>query len=107
MMKDTKNITIALLCVTATLLLTVILLVSDTEEAVAATSESRTSKYIMVPGRATSTRDVVYVIDMNTEKLNAYLVDRDWQVRDIELAAGPIDLAKLMRQAEARRGPGR
>ncbi len=106
-MNDTKNITIALLCVSATLLLTVTLLVNSTDEAYATSAQSANSSYIMIAGRVTESRDVIYVVDLDTEKLNAYLVDRDWQVRDIELAAGPIDLARLISQAEGRRGPRR
>jgi len=104
-MKDTQNATIVVLAVTATLLATALWLTNSGEQAVAAQAESRGSSYSMGVARATTSQDLVYVIDFNTEQLCTYATDTDKRNRDILLITGPLDLQRMTRGAEVDRAP--
>jgi len=73
-MKDSQNITIALLLVSASILAGLFVVSYETETAYAA-SPSRAGDYIMINGNISSSRDMVYVIDLAQGKLIAYIAD--------------------------------
>ena len=75
-MKDTKNITIAMLCVLAAILATVLVLSYDSNRAMADTS-IRGGDYIMVTGNYSKNLDLLYVIDIAQQKINVYAVDEN------------------------------
>jgi len=104
-MKDTQNTTIAVLIVTAALLITALLLTGGDRQAVAAQAESRGENYSLAVVRATASQDLLYLIDVQTEQMNAYTVDKNTKNNDIIMVAGPIDLRRLTRAAETSRNP--
>ncbi len=73
-MKDNKNITIAMLCVSAAILVTVLVLTYNSNQALADTS-IRGGDYIMVTGNYSKTLDLLYVIDIAQQKINVYALD--------------------------------
>ncbi|MDY7009813.1 MAG: hypothetical protein SVV80_03585 [Planctomycetota bacterium] len=73
-MKDNKNITIAMLCVSAAILATAITLTYDSDQAFADTS-IRGGDYIMVTGNVSKSLDLLYVIDIAEQKINVYALD--------------------------------
>ena len=75
-MKDTKNVTIAMLCVLAAILMTVLVLTYDTNQALADTS-IRGGDYIMVAGNYSKSLDLLYVIDIAQQKINVYSIDEN------------------------------
>lgn len=88
---DSRNTTLALLTITACLLGTVVLLVQTNHSAVAAGSESRAGDYILCPGAISTGTDLVYVIDIASQKLNAY--GANINTRTVELVPGcAVDL---------------
>ena len=75
-MKDTKSMTIAMLCVLAAILATVLVLTYDSNQALADTS-IRGGDYIMVTGNWSKSLDLVYVIDIAQQKINVYALDEN------------------------------
>lgn len=73
-MKDPKNLTIAMLCVSAAILATALLLLPAADQARADTPV-RGGDYIMVTGSYSSLIDLLYVVDRSEQKLNAYVLD--------------------------------
>jgi len=73
-MNDPKNLTIAMLCVSAAILATVLLLLPAADQARADTPV-RGGDYIMVTGAYSSLIDLLYVVDRSQQKLNAYVLD--------------------------------
>jgi hypothetical protein len=73
-MNDPKNLTIAMLCVSAAILTTVLLLLPAADQARADTPV-RGGDYIMVTGAYSSHIDLLYVVDRSQQKLNAYVLD--------------------------------
>ncbi len=73
-MKDNKNITIAMLCVSAAILATVLVLTYNSNQALADTS-IRGGDYIMVTGNYSKSLDLLYVIDIAQQKINVYALD--------------------------------
>jgi len=71
-MNDPKNITIALLCCTATLLTAAMFFLGQTDTVVAAGAESRGGDFIMAVAKTSSAEDIVCVIDTTADLLNAY-----------------------------------
>lgn len=71
-MKDPKNLTISLLCVSAAILATALLLAHVTAGDARADVPVRVGDYIMVTASASTTVDLVYVIDMAVNKINVY-----------------------------------
>ena len=78
-MKDTKSITIAMLCVLAAILVTVLVLTYDSNQALADTS-IRGGDYIMVTGNYSKSLDLLYVIDVAQQKINVYAIDENNKV---------------------------
>ena len=73
-MKDPKNLTIAMLCVSAAILTTALLLLPGADQARADTPV-RGGDYIMVTGAYSSLIDLLYIVDRSQQKLNAYVLD--------------------------------
>ena len=73
-MKDPKNLTIAMLCVSATILVTALVLVPGTNQARADTPV-RGGDYIMVTGSYSGTIDLLYIVDRSQQMLNAYVLN--------------------------------
>jgi len=92
-MNDTRNITIAVLCVTATILAVALILMHLSTKACADTPVAG-GDYIMVTGAYSSAVDILYVVDQRQGKLNAYAVDR---TRNRFEPREQIDLRKLFR----------
>jgi len=75
-MKDTQNITIVLLLVTAAILTAALIANYFAQEARADVAVHR-NNFILVAGEIGQDRDLVYVIDVRSKKLVAYDIDRD------------------------------
>jgi len=73
-MKDTQNITIVMLMLTAAVLTTLLVAGALYTEPTYATSYDRGGDYIMVTGNYES-QDFVYVLDVAAAKLNLYYTD--------------------------------
>lgn len=73
-MKDNKNVTIAILSVSAAILLTILVTMHLTTPAYASTS-IRGGDYIMCTGAYSSGTDILYVVNTAQQKVNAYVVD--------------------------------
>lgn len=88
-MNDPKNLTILLLCVTASLLGAVLVTMHMTEDtALAATAESRAGDYVMASGRVTSSSDMLFLIDVASQRMNGYAVNQNNST--IELPDGAV-----------------
>ena len=74
-MKDTKNLTIAALCVSATILATVLVLMDVSGQAYA-DAPTRGGEYVAVTGAFSRSTDILYVLDLRVQKINAYVYDR-------------------------------
>ena len=99
-MKDPKNLTIAMLCVSAAILATALLLLPAADEARADTPV-RGGDYIMVTGAYSSLIDLLYVVDRSEQKLNAYVLDL---TRGDLLVKSQINLKLTFRRARAAAG---
>lgn len=87
-MKDTQNVTIGFLLVTAAILTALLIGAYSTKSAYADTAV-KGAGYLMVAGQASSTADFVYVIDVASGKLNTYGYDRE---RKAIVMGVPVDL---------------
>ncbi len=75
-MKDNRNVTIALLCISAVVLTAALAYVYNTDTSVAyADTPTRGGNYIMLSGAISSSIDMLYIIDVSTTKMNTYLLD--------------------------------
>ncbi len=75
-MNNGKNITIAMLVLSAIVLSTLLVIVAPTPKALAGNTSARfKDAYIMSPGGRADSFDNLYVIDVPRQKLNAYEVD--------------------------------
>lgn len=72
-MKDPKNLSIALLCVSATVLATVFVLLSSTAAPAYADTPVRGGDYIMITGAYSESVDLLYVIDVVAQRVNTYV----------------------------------
>jgi hypothetical protein len=73
-MKDTTNVTIVLLSVSACILAGMLILANVPQPAYAVGSV-RGGDYIMVNGSVSSGVDLLYIVDLGQQKLNVYVVD--------------------------------
>ena len=71
-MKDPKNITIAMLCVSAAILTTVLVLA---RQPAMADTPAAAGDYIVVTGAYSEDIDLLYVIDRSQQTINAYVLD--------------------------------
>lgn len=72
-MRDPKNLTIALLCVSATLLATVLVLLGAAGQPAYADTPVRGGDYIMITGAYSDSTDLLYVLDVATQRINTYV----------------------------------
>lgn len=70
-MKDTQNITIVLLLVTAAILLAMVIGTYNADSANADVG-MKSGSYVLISGERNSSLDYLYVIEMSTLTLNAY-----------------------------------
>ena len=80
---NTKNLTLAILCVSAAIMGTMLVVLHTTPVALA--TEVRGGDYIMVTGRFTDVQEALYVVDTAQQKLNVYnfdMVHNAIQLRD-------------------------
>jgi hypothetical protein len=80
---NTKNLTIAILCVCAAILGAMLMVLHTTPAAQA--SEVRGGDYIMVTGHFTDVQEALYIVDTAQQKLNVYnfdMVHNAIQLRD-------------------------
>ena len=96
-MKNTQNITLVLLMITATMLTT--LLVAGyvyTEPAYGGASSAKGGDYIMATGAYNQEADFVYVLDIASNKLNIYYPDIN--INGLRLG-DTVDLARAFQAA--------
>ena len=74
-MKNTQNATIAVLCVSAAILATVVVLMHVSTDTALADAAVRGGDYIMVTGAYSKSTDIVYIIDGQRQMLNAYVTN--------------------------------
>ena len=81
-----SNLTIALLLATTAMLTAVMVTTindtAQTAQAATGVSQSRGGQYIMVPGAVSDSYDMVYVIDIVADRINAYIVNPNNQPID-------------------------
>ena len=84
-MKDTQNVTIAILLVMAAVLAVMLIGVyrGTTQQAYGDTSIKQ-GDYIMVTGGISEMADMLYVVDVAARRMNAYALNRDTQVMEIK-----------------------
>jgi len=76
-MKDTKNLTIAILGITALVLLALLIGTKIEQPAQAGTGYSyKTSDWIMVTGQATRNTDLLYLINVGARKMKVYVPNK-------------------------------
>ena len=73
-MKNTQNVTIAVLTVTACILLAMVLGSLFTDRALAGSSAIKQGDYIMVTGVLQNNTDMLYVIDRTMQRMAVYLL---------------------------------
>lgn len=74
-MKDTQNITIGLLCVSAAILVTVLAFSYDADRASGAGVSAAAGEYIMFTGEFSGSIDMLYVVDTTKRRMNTYRLD--------------------------------
>jgi hypothetical protein len=74
-MTDNKNVTLAVLSVSAAILLTILVTMHLTQPAYAAGATIRGGNYIVTTGAFSDRLDIIYVINTAQQKLNAYVID--------------------------------
>ena len=74
-MKDSKNMTIAVLCVSACILVTALILGHISTKPALAETSVRGGNYIMCTGALGKATELIYVIDISKQKLNIYAAD--------------------------------
>jgi hypothetical protein len=97
-MKNSQNITIVLLLVTAAILTTLLVAgyVNTTQPAYAATAQSKGGDYVMTAGSLNQESDFIYVIDIANNKLAVYYAN----VNTNSLMVGDkVDLARAFAAA--------
>jgi hypothetical protein len=89
-MNDSKNITIAMLLISAVVLSVLVAVSVRTPSAEAGNASSRYGDYILCPGARAESADNLYVIDVMKRRLNVYVIDQNR--RDVNLQF-TVDLA--------------
>ena len=103
-MTDRTNITIVLLCVSATLLAVAFVSLSGTQEVQAAGAESRSGDYLAAVCRVSSGTDFVFVIDQVAERMNAYGLGKKANDQQLYLIPGTqVDLERAFTNADTSR----
>jgi len=96
-MNDSKNITIGLLCVSAAILTTVLILGGGDQAQGDGVSVSG-GEYIMFSGQVTAGTDMLYVVDLTVKKMNAYHFNPMQNVIEMK---DQVDLTKVFREPAA------
>ena len=91
--KKAQNATIVVLCLSAAVMIGMLVMAVSTEPATAGES-ARGGHYIMFTGGVPGATDMLYVIDRRSQKLNAYDFVSQGNTLDI---AGQIELNKAFR----------
>lgn len=73
-MKNTQNVTILLLTISAILLGSLLLALNHSQPAHAAMAQRR-NEYIQVTGQYNSSTELLYVVDLSQQKMNVYFAD--------------------------------
>lgn len=80
---NTKNLTIAILCVSAAIMGAMLVVLHSTPAAMA--DQVRGGDYIMVTARFTDSQEALYIVDTAQQKVNVYnfdMVRNNLQLRD-------------------------
>ncbi len=72
-MRDPKNLTIALLCVSAAILGTALLLSMTVATPAYGETPVRAGDYILLTGAYSDSTDLIYVTDVAAQKINTYV----------------------------------
>ena len=93
-MNDSRNIVLALLCVSAAVLGTLVAVTwNDRAEATGVAAAG--GEYIMFTGEVSASIDMLYVVDLTKRRMNAY----HWDTRENVLSLkDQADLAKAFRE---------
>jgi len=98
-MKNTQNLTIVLLIVTASILSTLLLAgFVYNQPACAGTAQSKGGDYIMAAGSYNQESDFIYVIDIANNKLNIYYANIN---NNSLVPGGTVDLGKAFARPAA------
>ena len=97
-MNDSRNLTIATLGITATVLIAAVILTSigGTNMAVASGQLDRGGDYIVVTGQFTENNEVVYITDAAAQRINVYSYEPTnrqfalWDSIDLQRVLGAI-----------------
>ncbi|MFP4140537.1 MAG: hypothetical protein ACOCVI_02070 [Planctomycetota bacterium] len=73
-MKNTQNVTILLLTISAILLGALLVGLNHTDRAQGAMAQRR-NEYIQVTGQYNSSTELLYVVDLTQQKMNVYFAD--------------------------------
>jgi hypothetical protein len=90
-MKNTQNITIAMLSITAAVLLAILLVNLSSDQAQAGGVSIKQGDYIIGTGSGSTGNDLIYVIDIAAKKLVVYGLDIN---RGLLEAIDGVDLVK-------------
>lgn len=100
MIKNNENLLIVVLLLTAGLLGIMVVSSLNSEDTALGYSNSRTTfgRYIVINGKASTSQDLVYIIDIPNKKLMSYSVDA---VKNrVKPVTQPISLAKVFRTTQ-------
>jgi hypothetical protein len=95
-MKNTQNITIGLLVVTASILTTLLVAGYLYTEPAYAISTAKDGDYIIATGSYDESRDFVYVLDIATERMAIYLPDH--QNAKLVIGGTPVPVGSPVRR---------
>jgi hypothetical protein len=74
-MRDAKTLTTALLAVSAAVLMTVMVLTTDSKPAHAGEASISAGDYVLVTGQYNADIEILYVVDRAAQRMNAYVLD--------------------------------
>ena len=95
-MKNSENILIGTLLITAVILAALFLgVVGDQSASAEASSRSAAGDYILVTGAIGSATDLLYVVDIPHQKLNVYAFDLN---QGVYIMDDKVDLSKAFRK---------
>ncbi len=96
-MNNNENILILLLVVTGGILIAMLIGSWNAQSAYAGTASDRFGDYIMVTGAMTSSRDLIYVIDVPNKRMLVYYADPVRGQDRFDVADDRINLANIFR----------
>ena len=95
-MRNTQNITLGILCISATVLATLLAFTFHADRAGAAGIASSAGEYIMFTGEVTGSMDLLYIVDLTKRKMNVYAFQ---PMENTIVLRDQVDLAKTFREA--------